>query len=72
LRRFIVEYQGVTDETNILGAVRQANLDETKFKYVGFYNIAVSDRHGRTVYLPPPKKPKQNWNDWKSSAQRSA
>ena len=75
LRRFVVENQDVTKEAILLEAVRQANLDEGKFKqdwtdqaglkadyeaqgekapppaHVGFYNIAVTDRHGRTVYL---------------------
>lgn len=74
LRRNIVEEQDVTEKTTILEAVKEANLDETKFEgdwtdeaslkadlekqgegapsvHVGFYNIAVTDGHGRTVYL---------------------
>jgi predicted DsbA family dithiol-disulfide isomerase len=74
LRRSIVEDQDVTREAAILEAVKEAGLDEEKFKHdwadqnglkadlekqsegapqvhVGFYNIAVTDGHGRTVYL---------------------
>jgi hypothetical protein len=74
LRRNIVENQDVTNETTILESVREARIDEDKFKddrsdeaglkaelekqgegapsvHVGFYNIAVTDGHGRTIYL---------------------
>lgn len=74
LRRSIVEEQDVSREEVILDAVKEAVLDEAKFKrdwsdqasltadlekqgegappvHVGFFNIAVTDGHGRTVYL---------------------
>ena len=80
LRRNIVEEQDVTNKTTILEAVKEAGLDETKFKrdwadeaslkadlekqgegappvHVGFYNIAVTDGHGRTVYLDQKFQP---------------
>jgi predicted DsbA family dithiol-disulfide isomerase len=80
LRRNIVEDQDVTDEKRILEAVREAGLDEAKFKrdwadqaglkadlekqgegappvHVGFYNIAVTDGDGRTVYLDQKFEP---------------
>jgi len=80
LRRNIVEEQDVTDKTTILEAVKEAGLDEAKFKrdwadeaslkadlekqgegsppvHVGFYNIAVTDGHGRTVYLDQKFEP---------------
>ncbi len=74
LRRNVVEGQDVTQEPTILEAVKEAGLDDARFKrdwadqaslkadlekqgegaplvHVGFYNIAVTDGHGRTVYL---------------------
>jgi predicted DsbA family dithiol-disulfide isomerase len=74
LRRNIVEEQDVTDDERILETVREAGLDEAKFKrdwadqaslkadlekqgedappiHVGFYNAAVTDGNGRTIYL---------------------
>jgi hypothetical protein len=80
LRRNIVEDQDVTNKTTILEAVKEASLDEVKFKrdwadeaslkadlgkqgegyppvHVGFYNIAVTDGHGRTVYLDQKFQP---------------
>jgi predicted DsbA family dithiol-disulfide isomerase len=80
LRRNIVEEQDVTDKEKILEAVKEAGLDETKFKrdwadqaslkadlekqgegappvQVGFYNVAVTDGHGRTVYLDQKFQP---------------
>ena len=80
LRRNIVEGQDVTDEKRILEAVREAGLDEAKFKrdwadqaslkadlekqgegappvHIGFYNVAVTDGDGRTVYLDQKFEP---------------
>ena len=80
LRRNIVEGQDVTGEATILEAVKEASLDEAKFKgdwadqaslkadlekqgedappvHVGFFNIAVTDGHGRTVYLDQQFQP---------------
>jgi hypothetical protein len=80
LRRSIVENQDVTKEITILEAVKEAKLDEARFKqdfadhaslkadlerqgedappvHVGFYNIAVTDGHGRTVYLDQQFQP---------------
>jgi len=80
LRRNIVEFQDVTQEAAIFEAVREAGLDEGKFKrdwedqiglkaelekqgengpsvHVGFYNFAVTDGHGRTVYLDQQFQP---------------
>lgn len=80
LRRNIVEDQDVTNKTTILEAVKEAGLDEAKFKrdwadeaglkaelekqgegsppvHVGFYNIAVTDGQGRTVYLDQKFQP---------------
>jgi predicted DsbA family dithiol-disulfide isomerase len=80
LRRNIVEDQDVTQQSTILEAIREAGLDETRFKrdwsdvaslkadlekqgegappvHVGFYNIAVTDGHGRTVYLDQKFQP---------------
>jgi predicted DsbA family dithiol-disulfide isomerase len=80
LRRNIVEGQDVTDKEKILEAVKEAGLDEAKFKrdwadqaslkvdlekqaegappvHVGFYNVAVTDGHGRTVYLDQKFQP---------------
>jgi len=80
LRRNIVEDQDVTQEATIFGAVKEAGLDDTRFKsdwadqaslktdlekqgegsppvHVGFYNIAVTDGHGRTVYLDQKFQP---------------
>ena len=80
LRRNIVQGQDVTDEKEILEAVREAELDEARFKrdwadqaslkadlekqgdrappvHVGFYNVAVTDEDGRTVYLDQKFEP---------------
>jgi hypothetical protein len=80
LRRNIVEDQDVTDKERILEAVREAGLDEARFKrdwadqpglkadlekqgegaptvHVGFYNVAVTDGNGRTVYLDQQFQP---------------
>ncbi|MGA3405228.1 MAG: DsbA family protein [Candidatus Bathyarchaeia archaeon] len=80
LRRNIVEDQDVTQEATIFGAVKEAGLDDTRFKsdwadqaslktdlekqgegappvHVGFYNIAVTDGHGRSVYLDQQFQP---------------
>jgi len=80
LRRNIVGDQDVTQEATIFGAVKEAGLDDTRFKsdwadqaslktdlekqgegsppvHVGFYNIAVTDSHGRTVYLDQKFQP---------------
>ena len=80
LRRNIVQGQDVTDEKEILEAVREAELDEARFKrdwadqaslkadlekqgdrappvHVGFYNVAVTDGDGRTVYLDQKFEP---------------
>jgi len=80
LRRNIVEGQDVTDKERIIEAVREAGLDEAKFKrdwadqaslkadlekqgegvppvHVGFYNVAVTDGDGRTVYLDQKFEP---------------
>jgi predicted DsbA family dithiol-disulfide isomerase len=80
LRRSVVEDQDVTHERAIFEAVREAGLDDTRFKrdwvdqvglkadlekqgedapsvHVGFYNIAVTDGHGRTVYLDQQFQP---------------
>jgi hypothetical protein len=74
LRRSIVEDQDVTQEVVTLDALKEAGLDEARFRqdrtdeaslradyeaqgegapavHVGFYNIAVTDGQGRTVYL---------------------
>lgn len=74
LRRSIVENQDVSQETIIFEGVKEAELDDAKFRsdwadqtglkadlegqgenappvHVGFYNIGVTDRHGRTIYL---------------------
>jgi predicted DsbA family dithiol-disulfide isomerase len=80
LRRSVVEDKDVTHETAIFEAVREAGLDDARFKrdwadqaglkadlerqgegappvHVGFYNIAVTDGHGRTVYLDQQFQP---------------
>ena len=80
LRRNIVEDQDVTREETILEAVKEASLDEARFRrdwtdqaglkadlekqgeggppvHIGFYNIAVTDGHGRTVYLDQKFQP---------------
>jgi predicted DsbA family dithiol-disulfide isomerase len=81
LRRNIVEDQDVTQEKIILDAVKEASLEEARFKrdwadqagmkadlekqgesappvHVGFFNIAVTDGHGRTVYLDQQFQPR--------------
>jgi hypothetical protein len=80
LRRSIVEFQDVTQEEAIFEAVKEAELDDARFKrdwhdqaglkgelekqggngphvHVGFYNIAVTDGHGRTVTLDQQFQP---------------